>query len=211
MNEGVFDLLIAAVVAQQAVTGEAALEAFELVSQPRGCVGVVVKVYLDLSEPGAAEPGQRLQVTRVILLFGVEERVLRRPSIRIAELFGQSREVLGPRRNPRVLCRECRLLTRGLEVVRDAKENVDARRGGGFSRPLPARRNEAGEPKLGIPRKHRGRSYVQPSGAGLFEIERLVGARRGVDREASLCPPTGCIAKSGATRGVAGQRHERTG
>ena len=63
--------------------------------QVLGGVAVVVEVDLDLAVPGAAEPGQGVEVLGLVLVDRVEERVPRRAAVAVAEPAEEPGE-LGP-------------------------------------------------------------------------------------------------------------------
>ena len=97
MDEAVGEFAVVAPARQQAVAaGEQFLEAEQRGAEVVGGVVVVVQVDLDLAEAGAAEVGQGVEVFRLVLLDGVEERVARRPAVGVAEAAELPRVVADP-------------------------------------------------------------------------------------------------------------------
>jgi hypothetical protein len=60
-----------------------------VVLELRGVVAVMMKVELDLAQTGLSESAERCQIVRGILLPRKEERVPRRPSVRVPKLAGE--------------------------------------------------------------------------------------------------------------------------
>jgi hypothetical protein len=113
-------------------------------------VPVVMEVILDLAEAPLAELGQHVEVLRRVLLPRKEERMLRRPTVRVAE-GGRHFGIAGPPRAHACLAALARSVTvKRLVVVAESEQKVPRALVPGPERPPRELRGPAGKPRLQV-------------------------------------------------------------
>jgi hypothetical protein len=112
-----------------------------------------MEVNFDLAQPRATEVGQGVEVLGPILLCGEEEGVLWRSPVGVPMTRSQARQTLRPGTDALPLHGDARISVRGLEVVREAEEDVEQGAMTGLSAAPPNRAQIAREPEMRVPRK----------------------------------------------------------
>lgn len=113
-----------------------------------------MKVDLDVPKPSATESGERIEQVGPVVFLGKEERMLRRPPVRVGKAFGKSWVAVHPRGDARTFDVDVCRAVGGFVVIGDAEEDVSrAVRVAAAKEALDLRIEQSRQPELSVSRE----------------------------------------------------------